>query len=188
MVKNKIKLVLNKYQEAFSSKKISSEEGYTDILMEVFNITPTIKETNMQYWGRELGKCWEGLIKSVFSERKDYSRGLKEGDDEICDCIIGKKAIEAKYRVGSGDSGTLKKFKQYAQRLKDAGFEPIMLFLREDNLQAAITASKAGGWTVIIGKECFDFIKKESGFDLKAELESLKGAHDINIKKQITLS
>jgi len=183
MVRDKIKVVLNKYQKAFSDKEISSEEGYTDILMEVFNITPPIKETNMQYWGRELGKCWEGIIKAVFSERKDYGVGIREGDDEICDCIIGKKAIEAKYRVGSGDSGTLKKFKQYAQRLRDAGFEPIMLFLREDNLQAAITASKAGGWTVIVGQQCFDFIKKESGFDLKAELELLKGAHDIKRKK-----
>lgn len=188
MVKNKIKSVLTKYQEAFSKKEINSEEGYTDILMDVFKITPAIKDTNMQYWGRELGMCWEGIIKAVFSERKDYGPGLKEGDDEICDCTIGKKAIEAKYRVGSGDSGTLKKFKQYAQRLKDAGFEPIMLFLREDNLPAAITASKNGGWTVIVGQNCFDFINAESAFDLKQELESLKGVYDIKKKKQTILS
>lgn len=188
MVKEKIKNVLNKYQEAFSKKQINSAEGYTDILMEVFNITPSVKSTNMQYWGRELGKCWEGIIQSVFSERKDYGPGIKEGNDEICDCIIGKKAIEAKYRIGSGDSGTLKKFKQYAQRLKDKGFEPIMLFLREDNLSAAITASKNGGWKVIIGEECFNFILEESNFNLKEELKSLKGQYDIKKRKQTTLS
>jgi len=179
MLKDKIGDILRRYQEAFSKKELTSEAGYTDILMEIFGITPSIKETNMQYWGRELGKCWEGIIKATFSERKDYGSGIREGDDEICDCVIGKIAIEAKYRVGSGDSGTLKKFKQYAQRLKDAGFKPVMLFLREDNLPAAITASKTGGWTVLVGQECFDFIRKECEVDLKAELESLKGRYAI---------
>ena len=185
---DKAKQVLGKYQEAFSKKEISSEDGYSDVLMEVFNITPAIKSTNMQYWGRELGKCWEGIVQAIFSERNDYGPGIKEGADEICDCTIGKMAIEAKYRVGSGDSGTLKKFKQYAQRLKGMGCKPIMIFFREDNLSAAITASKSGGWKVLIGDECFKFIKEKSNVDIISVLKDLKGKYDISKKKQSTLS
>lgn len=178
--------VIQKYQKAFSNKEILEEKGNSDILMNIFEITPDMKQTNMQYWGRELGKCWEGIIKVVFSKRKDYSPGIKEGDDEICDCVIGKIAIEAKYRVGSGDSGTLKKFKQYAQRLKKLGYNPTMLFLREDNLPAAITASRVGGWNILVGKECFDFIERESKFDLVKFLNKLKGSHPVNKKINIS--
>ncbi len=179
MVEKKILEIIQKYQAAFSNKKILKEESNSDILMNIFNITPDMKQKNMQYWGRELGKCWEGIIKAVFSQRKDYSTGIKEGNDEICDCVIGKIAIEAKYRVGSGDSGTLKKFRQYAKRLRDTGYEPTMLFLRQDNLPAAITASNAGGWNILVGKECFDFIKKQSKFDLIKFLKKLNGKYPV---------
>ena len=188
MVEEKIIEIIGKYQEAFSGKEIVDESAESDILMEIFGITHEMKKTNMQYWGRELGKCWEKIIQSVFSEQKGYGGGIREGGDEICDCVYGKKAIEAKYRVGSGDSGTLKKFKQYAQRIKDAGYEPIMLFLREDNLPAAMTACKHGGWTVLIGKDCFDFIKKETKFELDVFLKSLKGKSLLKKKTQTKLS
>lgn len=186
MIEKEILEVIRKYQEAFSNKEILEEEGNSDILMDIFGITPDMKQTNMQYWGRELGKCWEGIIKAVFSRRKDYTPGIREGDDEICDCVIGKIAIEAKYRVGSGDSGTLKKFRQYSKRLIKLGYEPTMLFLRQDNLPAAITASKIGGWNILIGKDCFDFIKKKSKFDLANFLNKLKGNYPVN--KKINLS
>lgn len=175
--------VLKHYQEAFSSKKYKETDPDTDILMQVFNITPEIKQENMQYWGRELGKCWEKLVQITLQNHcEKYSGPYFDDRDEICDCIVDKNAIDAKYRVGSGDSGTLKKFKQYGKKLFDEGYKPIMLFLREDNLPAAITAATTGGWKIYTGDSSFDFIEKLSGYDLKKWLLNNKEKFDIDRK------
>jgi hypothetical protein len=90
-------------------------------------------------------------------------------------CVVGKDAIDTKYRIGSGDSGTLKKFKQYAARLEDLGYRPVLLILREDNLPAAITACLTGGWTVMTGSESYEYLREITGFDLQSWL---KGRRD----------
>jgi hypothetical protein len=54
---------------------------------------------------------------SSFRHLRDDS--IKEGSDEFCDLVVGNDAIDTKYRIGSGDSGTLKKFRQYGQELQD---------------------------------------------------------------------
>ena len=72
--------------------------------------------------------------------------------------------------MGSGDSGTLKKFKQYGSLLKERGYKPVLLLLREDNLSSAITACRKGGWKIYVGDESFEFIKKVSGIDMKKHL------------------
>ena len=74
----------------------------------------------------------------------------------------------------SGDSGTLKKFKQYGSILKEKGFRPVLLFLREDNLPAAINACKKGGWLIYTGQATFDYLREKTGFDLYAWLDSHK--------------
>ena len=38
------------------------------------------------------------------------------GADKPIDFIVGSYAIDTKYRIGSGDSRTLKKFKQYSMK------------------------------------------------------------------------
>jgi len=48
------------------------------------------------------------------------------GLDKPVDYFIGSLAIDAKYRIGSGDSGTLKKFKQYGEMLKNKGYDEII--------------------------------------------------------------
>ena len=42
-----------------------------------------------------------------------------------------------------------------------------MLFLREDNLKAAITSINNGGWKIYENEQMFNFVKKNSDFDLK---------------------
>jgi hypothetical protein len=95
---------------------------------------------------------------------------LKVGSDEPCDLIVEGYAIDTKYRLGSGDSGTLKKFKSYGELLRNLNYEPVFLILRQDNLPAAITACKVGTWKVYTGDDSFEFIKTISGFDLKSFL------------------
>lgn len=162
--------VLTKYQTSFTKKIYSEENDDRDILMDTFGITPPLKRENRQYWGRELGKCWESLVIEACKRSPSFQPALKIGKDEPCDLRIDKYAIDTKYRIGSGDSGTLKKFKQYGPLLREQGYEPVFLFLREDNLPAAISACQKGGWTIYIGKQSFEFIKRVSGFDMEEYL------------------
>jgi hypothetical protein len=172
--------ILNHYRESFSKKTIHKSKGNSDILMEVFGITHQIKAKNMQYWGRELGMCWQLLVVEIFKKScRNFKPALKVGSDEPCDLLVGNLAIDTKYRVGSGDSGTLKKFKQYGNLLMGKGYQPVMLFLREDNLKAAITALKSGGWKIYKGDESFKFIKKQTNFDFKKWLKRNKGKFTI---------
>lgn len=168
--------ILNLYRESFSSKTYTDDNNDSDILMEIFGITPELKRENRQYWGRELGMCWQLLINKLAEHQcRNYKPAMKIEADEPTDLFIGKDAIDTKYRIGSGDSGTLKKFKQYGQLLKKQGFNPIILILRTDNLPAAVTACKIGGWQIYTGDQCFEYLSKRTKFDLKKHLISLKG-------------
>ncbi len=141
-----LEAVLNQYKQSFTNKVFAEESLQEDELMLVFGLTQLAKIGNRQYWGRELGMCWQRLVVTLCKQsRDDFRLPIREGADELCDLIIGKDAIDTKYRIGSGDSGTLKKFKQYGIRLKDLGYNPILLILRTDNLPAAITACTRGG-------------------------------------------
>lgn len=163
----KLDEILKKYQQSFVEKVYSDENDDYDILMKAFGITPELKRENRQYWGRELGKCWESLVIEACKNSDTFQPALKIGADEPCDLRVDSYAIDTKYRVGSGDSGTLKKFKQYGPLLKRYGYKPVFLFLREDNLPAAMTACRQGEWEILIGDQSFEFIEKISGFNLK---------------------
>jgi hypothetical protein len=166
-IENLLKVILRQYQSSFSDKIYGEENDDYDPLMRVFGITPSLKRENRQYWGRELGMCWQRLVTEVFKANcLDYQPALKIADDQPCDCILGRDAIDTKYRIGSGDSGTLKKFKQYGKLLQERKLRPILLIVREDNLPAAIKACRVGGWKVLQGEESFDYILDRSGFDL----------------------
>lgn len=167
--------VMSSYHKKFSNKSYSETDQTNDLLMEVFNISQELKFENKQYWGRELGMCWQYLVIECCKNIDGYKPAIKVGGDEPADLIVNEYAIDTKYRVGSGDSGTLKKFKKYGQDLIDMGYKPIMLFVREDNLPAAITAMEVGKWKILTGEDSFNFIEKISGFDLRSHLVSLKG-------------
>lgn len=170
------------YQNKFLKREYTEENNDYDILMDLFGVTPELKRQNRQFWGRHLGKCWEGLVVDIFRTYtpEKYKSAFKVGADEPIDLIVGNYAIDTKYRVGSGDSGTLKKFKQYGHLVKEKGYTPVFLILREDNLPGAITAIKNAGWTVYTGRESLEFIEKHSGFDIEQMLVNNKGNYPIN--------
>lgn len=166
-IDKKLSDILKKYQGNFSDKVYVDDYDSTDVLMETFGITQELKRENKQFWGRQLGMCWQLLVVELCKNTcSDFSGALRFGGDEPCDLVLGTDAIDTKYRVGSGDSGTLKKFKQYGDLLKENGYRPVFLFLREDNLPAAMTACQAGGWSVYTGMATFDYLKEKTGFDL----------------------
>lgn len=154
--KHLIEPILKKYQESFQAKTYSAENNDIDILMNIFGITPEQKRENRQYWSRELGMIWQLIICRICENHcSDFKPALKIGHDEPCDLVLGNDAIDTKYRIGSGDAGTLKKFKQYGALLQKKGYTPVLLILREDNLPAAITACTKGGWRVLGGDDSF---------------------------------
>ena len=57
--------ILEKYYKAFKEKTYSVENNDTDILMDIFGITPEQKRENRQYWGRELGMMWQLIVTEI---------------------------------------------------------------------------------------------------------------------------
>jgi len=167
--------IFQQYNQSFKRKNLKKDETSQDIIMNIFGKKQIDVDVNKQYWNREFGKFFEIIVVRIFKlTNKNFKPALRIGADEPCDCLIGNIAIDVKYRVGSGDSGTLKKFKQYGNLLIKKGYKPVMLFLREDNLFSAVTAIKKGGWEYLVGEKTFDFIKKNSGFDLFNFFKNLK--------------
>ena len=176
MTERKIEQILARYQNSFTEKVYAEENEEHDILMDVFGISPIIKKENRQYWGRELGMCWQLLVTETCKTYcSSFKPALKVESDEPCDLIVDGYAIDTKYRIGSGDSGTLKKFKSYGTLLRTYNYEPVFLILRQDNLPAAITACQVGTWKVYTGDASFEFIQTISGFDLKSFLTEKVG-------------
>lgn len=170
--------IVRRYAASFSSKIYAEESEEVDPLMNVFHISQVMKCENKQYWGRELGMCFQRLVCELCKSRCDnYQPGLRLGADEVCDLIVGTDAIDTKYRLGSGDSGTLKKFKAYGEGLVQGGLNPIMAIVRTDNLQAALQAARTGGWKVLQGSQTFEYINRLTGVDLQQWLEQHAGGY-----------
>jgi hypothetical protein len=175
-----IKEELESYRESFGQKNYPVENENHDVVMDLFGITPSLKRENRQYWGRELGMCWQKIVISVCRAKcTSYKPAWKIGADEPFDLIVGGYAIDTKYRIGSGDAGTLKKFKQYGQLIKNLNFQPVLLVLREDSLAPAISACVTGGWTVYQGASTFSFLKDLTDINLDHALSDLRGFFQI---------
>jgi hypothetical protein len=114
---------------------------------------------------------------------QNFQPGLRVGSDEPCDFRLGSDAVDTKYRVGSGDSGTLKKFRAYGELLSDAGYRPVLLFVRSDNLVPAISACRAGGWEVYMEDQSFAYVFENTGFDLKGWLAKVTGTGELRITR-----
>jgi hypothetical protein len=124
--------------------------------------------------------CWQLLVTELCKQTCDNFRGpITEGKDQLCDLVVGSDAIDTKYRIGSGDSGTLKKFVRYGLRPRELGYRPIMLILRQDNLPAAIAACLAGGWVTMSGGDTYQYLQDVTGFDMESWLKKLKSRYTI---------
>jgi hypothetical protein len=82
-------------------------------------------------------------------------------------------ALEIKWRVRWNDAKTVKAHALAAHRLKNRGFQPIMLIKRpkEESFDFNIDRFEREGWKVLTGKETMDFICEETMFDLNKWIE-----------------
>jgi hypothetical protein len=171
MTERRLEQILARYQKSFTEKIYAEENEEHDILMDVFGISPIKKKEHRQYWGRELGMCWQRLVTETCKTYcSSFQSALKVESGEPCDLIVDRYAIDTKYRIGSGDAGTLKKFKDNGPLLRTYNYEPVLLILRQDSNPAAITACQGGSWKVYTGDDSFKFIQTISGFYLKSFL------------------
>ena len=159
--------IINNYHTKFKTKEFPDVLESSDLLMDLFDIDPATKRLNMQYWSRELGMCWQKLVVDVAQTHRTFAGPIRWGDDEPCDLVLAKTAIDTKYRVGSGDAGTMKKLKAYGRELTEQGYTPVMLILRTDNLQSSLDACASGGWKIYTGQDSFKFIERRTGMDLQ---------------------
>jgi len=170
-----LRKIIEVYASSFASKEYEEDNNEHDILMDVFGLSPALKRENRQYWGRELGMCWQLVVTELCrASCAKFAPGLRFGDDEPCDFCVGKRAVDTKYRIGSGDAGTLKKFKSYGALLRSKGYTPVTLIVRTDNLPAAVTALRAGKWEVYSGEACFQYIRDLAGHDLLKWLDGIE--------------
>jgi hypothetical protein len=169
-------LILNEYQSKFQNKVQPNTNSSTDILMDCFNLSDIKKQENKQYWNRELGACWQKIVCAAFKDHKGYQSSPKTGKAPY-DLIVDQYAIDTKYRIGSGDSGTIRKIRLYGDMMKELNHEPILLILRTDNLKGTINALK--NWTILTGEESFEFIQRLSGVDVEKYLKDNKGAFSL---------
>lgn len=77
-------VILEQYQQSFTSKIYIEETDISDLLMEVFGITAEIKRENRQYWGRELGMCRQRLVTQLCRVCcGEFATALRLGSDSL---------------------------------------------------------------------------------------------------------
>lgn len=175
--------IIDKYYQSFSSKIHEKNSSDTDFLMDLFGITHERKCENSQYWSRELGMFWQLIVTELCRTYKPHSftPALKIGNTEPCDLFIGNDAIDTKYRIGSGDSGTLKRLKSYGELLTELGHNPVMLIARDGNLPQAIRTCQSGGWTVYTGEKTLEYIEDKLHVRVDKIIEQFGDAYHLNI-------
>lgn len=97
------------------------------------------------------------------------------------DCLVGCRAHEIKWRDATTDGDHIKKEHKRVQIIKEAGFVPIRIMFFEPNRTQAIREQmkvkklyEDFGGEYYSGNDAWNYLKKETGIDLKNIFEKLK--------------
>jgi hypothetical protein len=158
---------LGRYHETFTDRMPEEQDAVSDALMDFFRLTPEIKNRERQFYGRHLGAAWEEIAGKILHAHDPSTEFPRPGtEDTPCDIVYRGFAIDTKYRIGSGDSGTMRKLAGNASTLARRGFVPLLLIFRNDSLKPSISAARTGGWTICEGEAAVSFIRTHTGYDL----------------------
>lgn len=94
------------------------------------------------------------------------------------DCLIGNRAIELKWKDATTDGDHIKKEQKRVKIISDAGYTPIRVMFFEPNRDQAIRIQsklrdlyhEIGG-EYYSGEEAWEYLKQDTGIDLKKILE-----------------
>ena len=94
------------------------------------------------------------------------------------DCLIGKRAIELKWKDATTDGDHIKKEHKRVRIIQKAGYTPIRIMFFEPNRDQAIRIqaklkelySNLGG-EYYSGEKAWEYLKNDTGIDLKSILE-----------------
>lgn len=90
------------------------------------------------------------------------------------DCLVGERAYEIKWKDATTDGDHIKKEHKRVEVIKRAGYIPVRLMFFEPNRKQAIKIQtnlkrlyQEIGGEYYAGKEAWDYIKQDTGIDLK---------------------
>lgn len=97
------------------------------------------------------------------------------------DCLVGNRAYEIKWRDATTDGDHIKKEHKRVQIIQEAGYIPIRIMFFEPNRAQAIREQmkikklyQDFGGEYYSGESAWNYLKRETGIDLKDLLEKLK--------------
>lgn len=97
------------------------------------------------------------------------------------DCLAGNKAYEIKWKDATTDGDHIKKEEKRVRIIKKAGYIPVRIMFFEPNRTQAISIQaklrnlyKEIGGEYYAGEDAWNYIKKETGINLKGLFENLK--------------
>lgn len=97
------------------------------------------------------------------------------------DCLVDNKAYEIKWKDATTDGDHIKKEHKRVKVIKEAGYIPVrIMFFEPNRTQASSIQAKMRklykeiGGEYYAGKDAWDYMKKETGIDLKYLFENLK--------------
>lgn len=196
-----LKIIL-KYREKLQEKIKDREEEMREDNTEHYMIYNALGFTNeegyqidyQQNVGRFLykyaGSMLEELVISCFKlaypdlQQKVRLQNTIDNSPKMIeiDCLIGKKAYEIKWKDATTDGDHIRKEHKRIKIIKEAGYTPIRIMFFKPNRTQAISIQdklktfyeKAGG-EYYSGEDAWNYIKKETGVNLKFLFEQLKG-------------
>lgn len=123
--------------------------------------------------------CFLDSFPDSGSVRIENTLGVRPKTFEI-DCLQGTDAIEIKWRDATTDGDHITKEHTRIKVISDAGYTPIRVMFYYPNRAQAMriqqtleTLYEGIGGHYHFGDGAWDYVKNHSGFDLKAELESI---------------
>lgn len=123
--------------------------------------------------------CFQGKYPDADSVRIPNTLGRRPKTFEI-DCLIEQDAIEIKWRDATTDGDHITKEHTRIKTMADAGYTPIRVMFYYPNREQAIriqqtleTVYTGVGGEYYYGDEAWEYIKEQTGIDLKAILEKL---------------
>lgn len=97
------------------------------------------------------------------------------------DCLVDDRAYEIKWKDATTDGDHIKKEHKRVQVIKNAGYVPIRIMFFEPNREQAIHVQSSlrklyeeVGGEYYAGEEAWNYIKKQTGIDLKALFQRMK--------------